>query len=69
MIEILERGTRKQCTCENCGAALSYEEKDVRSNATRTFNIMTFRSGCPFKHIVCPQCKHPIPVGEGAEDD
>ena len=20
MIEILEKGTRKQCTCENCGA-------------------------------------------------
>lgn len=30
MIEILERGTRKQCTCENCGAELSYEKDDIR---------------------------------------
>ncbi len=30
MIEILEKGTRKQCTCENCGAELSYEKGDIK---------------------------------------
>lgn len=67
MIEILERGTRKQCTCENCGAELSYEKGDIRSGGVRSFNLRLL-DVTPPNYIICPQCKHPIEV-EVEQDD
>lgn len=61
MIEILEKGTRKQCTCENCGAELSYEKDDIRRGGVRSFNLILL-SATPPNYIICPQCKHPIEV-------
>lgn len=61
MIEILEKGTRKQCTCENCGAELSYEKDDIRSGGVRSFNLRLL-SATPPNYIICPQCKHLIAV-------
>ena len=68
MIEILERGTRKQCECENCGAVLSYEKDDIKTQSIRTFSLRTFKPVYPSKYIICPQCKHPISV-EVSKDD
>lgn len=67
MIEILEKGTRKQCTCENCGAELSYEKADIRSGGVRSFNLILL-SATPPNYIICPQCKHPVEV-EVEKDD
>ena len=61
MIEILEKGTRKQCTCENCGAELSYEKGDIKNGGVRSFNLIIL-SVTPPNYIICPHCKHPIEV-------
>lgn len=67
MIEILEKGTRKQCTCENCGAELSYEKDDIKNGGVKSFNLIIL-SVTPPNYIICPQCKHPIEV-EVEKDD
>lgn len=62
MIEILEKGTRKQCTCENCGAELSYEKNDIKDKPKRTIDFRTLKPVYPSNYIICPQCKHPVEV-------
>lgn len=62
MIEILEKGTRKQCTCENCGAELSYEKNDIKNKPKRTIDFRTLKPVYPPNYIICPQCKHPVEV-------
>lgn len=68
MIEILKRGTRKQCVCENCGAELSYEEKDVKRGRVHFLDKMTFLPLYPPEYIRCPQCKHKVLI-EGVKND
>lgn len=49
MIKIIKRGTRKTCTCNNCGCVFSYEEEDVEITYTSSnvFDVVA---------IKCPQC-------------
>lgn len=61
MIEILKKGTRKQCTCEHCGAVMSYEKNDIKSGGVRSFNLRLLNATPP-NYIICPQCKHPVEV-------
>lgn len=68
MIEILEKGTRKQCTCENCGAVLSYEGRDIKSGRVRFLDKTTFLPLHPLKYIRCPQCRNKVFI-EGVKDD
>lgn len=74
MIEVLKRGTRKQCVCEHCGAELSYEEKDIKNDkkghALGMISLRMFQTGksYPSKYIICPQCKHPIAVEVNEND-
>lgn len=55
MIEIIKAGTKKKITCHECGAVLSYEDEDVKTerNPQDRWN--------PDKqYIVCPQCNSVI---------
>ena len=45
MIEIIKRGTKKTCTCNECGCVFSYEDEDVNIGV---FNVVNT--------IRCPQC-------------
>lgn len=62
MIEVLKKGTRKQCTCENCGAVMSYEKNDIKDKPKRTIDFRTLKPVYPQNYIICPQCKHPVEV-------
>lgn len=46
MIKIIKRGTKKTCTCNECGCVFSYEEEDINVGV---FNVVDT--------IQCPQCK------------
>lgn len=43
MIQIIKRGTRKTCTCKDCGCVFSYESEDVKI-------------GGGYPYVICPQC-------------
>lgn len=64
MIEILKKGTKKQVTCKNCGAVLSYEREDVEYPKQQyamgygDYYRFPIFSGT----IKCPQCEHKIDV-------
>ena len=45
MIEVIKRGTKKICTCSECGCSFKYEEEDV--------NVGVFNA---VDTIQCPQC-------------
>lgn len=59
MIEIIEAGTKKKVRCNNCGALLSYERSDVKTDRPRVRtpferdNVFTKE----YEYITCPQCK------------
>ena len=62
MIKILKPGTKKEVTCDKCGALLSYDEnEDVKEERIKAFatNIL---SGIEYKqkYIICPQCENKI---------
>ena len=63
MIEIIKRGTKKTCTCNECGCYFRYEDEDVKQDK------QVHESGTPFGvsriaeyvlTIKCPQCSHKI---------
>lgn len=58
MIKIIEPGTLKRVTCNNCGAILSYDEKeDVKTEPIEDFNAdMINGFKLERKYIMCPQC-------------
>lgn len=68
MIEVLEKGTRKQCECENCGAVLSYEEKDIKGNKIKFLDKTTFLPLRFPKYIICPQCNQKIEIEVSKND-
>ena len=39
MIKIIKRGTRKTCTCDNCGCVFSYEEEDINVEPFHALDI------------------------------
>ncbi len=51
MIKIIKTGTRKKCTCEECGCLFSYDEcEDVLQE--EMFESIKVKSN----YILCPQC-------------
>jgi hypothetical protein len=61
MIKILKPGTKKEVTCDKCGALLSYDEnEDVETKYEKDIasTMETYRK--PVKYIICPQCKNKI---------
>ena len=63
MIKILKPGTKKEITCDKCGALLSYDEKeDMKEECIEKAFVTNMPSGCGRKqeYIICPQCKNKI---------
>lgn len=60
MIEIIKRGTKKSCTCKECGCYFSYEDEDIKSEKQAHTNNTMFgvvQSISYNKSIICPQCE------------
>ena len=58
MIEIIKRGTKKTCTCNECGCYFSYEDEDVENIYQGSYFSV---SEMNYKNIVkCPQCETAI---------
>ena len=63
MIKILKPGTKKEVTCDKCGALLSYDEnEDVKEECIEKAFATNMPSGYgrKQKYIICPQCKNKI---------
>lgn len=62
MIKVLEPGRIKKCTCNNCGAILSYDEKEDILESSIPARFLGDSTGvCRIKkYIVCPQCKNEV---------
>lgn len=50
MIKIIQKGTRRIETCENCGCIFSFEDEDVHKTTSDTDD--KYNEEC----VVCPQC-------------
>lgn len=60
MIEIIKRGTKKTCTCKNCGCIFSYEDEDIKAESYHALDIMQMGDD-EYKELVrCPQCDEKI---------
>lgn len=60
MIEIIEAGTKKKVRCNNCGALLSYERSDVKTDRPSVIRTPFERDNKftkEYEYIICPQCK------------
>ena len=53
MIEILKSGTKKKCTCKECGCIFTYEDEDVKGKIADYF-------ANDYTYINCPQCNNEI---------
>lgn len=53
MIEIIKPGTKKKCTCEECGCIFTYEAEDIESTVHGLY-------GAEYSYIKCPQCGNEI---------
>lgn len=56
MIEIIKRGTKKTCTCDNCGCYFSYEEEDIKVESYHAFDITQMGDDTYKEYVQCPQC-------------
>ena len=61
MIEIIKRGTKKTCTCNECGCYFSYEDEDVETVYT-TSNVFGVKTNLAKNAVKCPQCDTEIVV-------
>lgn len=60
MIKIIKRGTKKTCSCDNCGCVFSYEEEDINVEPFHALDITQMGSdGCE-ESVSCPQCDEKI---------
>lgn len=61
MIQVIQHGNKKRIVCQNCGALLSYDEKeDVQKEESK---ISAGGQGFAVnagRYIICPQCKNKI---------
>lgn len=53
MIKIIKPGTKKKCTCEECGCLFTYEAEDIKIGGTGYH-------GGDYSYIKCPQCNNEI---------
>ena len=63
MIKIIKPGTKREVTCDKCGAVLSYDSsEDVQTEYIKcqddTGEQMWFKK--PRNYIRCPQCEYKI---------
>jgi hypothetical protein len=58
MIEIIKRGTRKTCTCKECGCLFTYEKEDIQVERS------SYIHGGGYEYIDCPQCNNRFYLGE-----
>lgn len=62
MIQVIQHGNKKRIVCQNCGALLSYDEKEDVKNE----NIKSFATNCvdafssKQAFIICPQCHNKV---------
>ena len=62
MIKVIRPGTKKQIECNNCGALLSYDEKeDIKFDSIKK---VSETDGLAYhtseSYIICPQCNKKI---------
>ena len=60
MIEIIKRGTKKSCTCKECGCIFRYEEEDIEVENKYTFSCLGVEGHTWVELIMCPQCDEKI---------
>ena len=60
MIEIIKRGTKKTCTCKNCGCYFSYEDEDINVETWIGDPALQPVFWTDNKSIKCPQCETKI---------
>lgn len=62
MIEIIKRGTKKTCTCNECGCYFSYEDEDVENVYQGSYFSV---SEMNHKNTIrCPQCESVITLNQ-----
>lgn len=59
MIKIIERGSRREQRCDNCGCLFSYEAIDTVTEYTVSLSGMEIHKK-PYKFVRCPQCKKEV---------
>ena len=59
MIKIIKEGTKKKCTCDECGCLFSYDIEDIchRENYRNEDCYVNGAKEGHKKLIICPQCK------------
>lgn len=59
MIEIIKRGTKRTCTCNECGCLFRYEDEDVEVE-TLEANTSGVIGIIQREFVQCPQCDEKI---------
>lgn len=60
MIKIIKRGTKKTCTCKNCGCVFSYEDEDIEVETYHALDIMQMGDDSYKEYVQCPQCDEEV---------
>ena len=60
MIKIIQKGTRRVETCENCGCKFSFEDEDIEKYESDVDDMYDSL------HVTCPQCGLRISVSRVA---
>jgi hypothetical protein len=60
MIEIIKRGTKKTCTCNECGCYFSYEDEDVLVESYHSLDIFQMSDDYYKEFVQCPQCDEKV---------
>lgn len=60
MIEIIKRGTKKTCTCRECGCVFSYEDEDIEVETYHALDIMQMGDDSYKEYVQCPQCNKEV---------
>lgn len=59
IIEIIKRGTKKTCTCNECGSYFRYEDEDVEVETFETNTSGVIRI-IHRDFVQCPQCNKEV---------
>lgn len=60
MIKIIKRGTRKTCTCNECGCIFSYEDEDIEVESYHALDITQMGCDSREEYVLCPQCDEKV---------
>jgi hypothetical protein len=64
MIKIIKQGTKKTCSCDNCGCLFSYEAEDVDVESYRALDMTQMGSDSYKESVRCPQCGERISLNQ-----